>query len=186
MSTDVVPFVALRAGERPEIDCRERDQADSHGFYWAYNRAKPDGCPDYGRVHVQRTRECMEFELCQVCGKSARRGARCSWLVAAEDFDDCTDIFTMHAPVCIDCLPLSLRECPHIRATRWYALWARRSRVVAAYGTLTHADGRMESGVALGIGDRRAQRFLAKQWIVQLFHWEIMGGADTSTGRETA
>ncbi len=80
-----------------------------------------EGRPIWGSPNVRRQWECMENLLCQVCGCPATddRSGRVPWLVTDGNFRR-TGIDggqTATPPTCLDCMPLALSLCPHLRDT---------------------------------------------------------------------
>jgi hypothetical protein len=132
--------LVARGGQWTGITYADRRAFDrsGDGVLWARTASRPGtGRPQYGKVHSQRQRLCMELLLCQICGGPADRtteGTR--WLIDAHAHEllPMAEI-TTHPPVCMPCAHRSVRDCPHLRP-QWVALRVKSAVPYGVHGTL--------------------------------------------------
>jgi hypothetical protein len=93
---------------------------DARGVLWQRAAVRHEvGRPEFGKVHPLRQRRAMRQLLCQVCAGPANqnedgvlwllRNYRDDWPSWPEGMA-CTE-----PPICLRCVPLSLRLCPALR-----------------------------------------------------------------------
>jgi hypothetical protein len=106
---------------------------DGAGVLWTRVPTQPGrGRPEFGAVHSLRQRIAMSGLRCQICGGPADvDGDGVLWLLDA----DAPELrpgaeHTAHPPVCVPCVRLSVRACPHLRAA-WVTV---RVRSYVPYG----------------------------------------------------
>lgn len=93
---------------------------DAHGVLWQRPAVRHGvGKPEFGKVHPLRQRRAMRQLLCQVCAEPAGRNEDgVLWLLRdyRDDWPNWPDRMACNEPpVCLACVPLSLRLCPALR-----------------------------------------------------------------------
>lgn len=166
----------------PESGGMRLTYTDPHSNDWMYGvlRARQGinrgGRPEWKLVNTLRQWRCMEYRLCQVCGKPATDPAtgRVWWLLA----DDVASTapgqgYTNAPPTCRACIPDALTYCPRLRT----AATAYTVADAEPYAVLAHVFRPVPSGGAVVV-DRsvmvqleefdRLTRALAHQLVVLL------------------
>ncbi|WP_203980311.1 hypothetical protein [Planotetraspora silvatica] len=129
------PYVIAWTGEavqqsltfrhHPEVGGLRLTYRDPHPEDWVYGVlrarhaiARGHGRPQFHRVHTLRQWRCMEYRLCQVCGRSAvdPDTGRTWWLLAA-DASSPGQGYTNAPPTCRDCIPRASTQCPQLHDT---------------------------------------------------------------------
>jgi len=93
---------------------------DSHGVLWLRTLHRAGvGRPRFGVVHPMRQRRAMVRLLCQVCGGPADRTEDGVLWLGRDWRDDWAGwpdgMGETEPPICLPCVPLSLRLCPALR-----------------------------------------------------------------------
>lgn len=161
-------------GYRDEIPA----DRDSHGVLWARTRHAPGtGRPNYRALHPLRQRHALRHLRCQICGGPASRTSR-GWLFLlpragrAEPSAHWPEgALCTKPPVCLPCLTLAVRHCPHL--TDALAVRSRKPRVWGVFGGFVTptASGRLAaspSDAHLPYGHPDAGWFLASQLVAEL------------------
>ncbi|MEH0433883.1 hypothetical protein QBB34_47830 [Streptomyces stelliscabiei] len=116
---------------------------------WALRQG--DGAALFDVAHAPRQKRAMRKLLCQVCGgpSDVNEQGRL-WLL--EDYRGVDGWpereVTVHPPLCLTCVPLAARLCPHLR-DRVVAVRARRVFLDGVYGTV-YASSRGPFPVPVG------------------------------------
>lgn len=129
--------MVVRRGRLAFADERPYDR-DSNGVLWTRAPSQPGkGKPEFGKVHALRQRNAMDRLLCQVCGQAADRNQDgILWLLGeAPDDSDGEGVLTAHPPLCLPCLDVSVKACPHLRR-QYVALRVRRLEQAGVRGAL--------------------------------------------------
>ncbi len=116
---------------------------DARGVLWQRAAVRHGvGKPEFGRVHPLRQRRAMRQLLCQVCAEPAdRNDDGVLWLLRdyRDDWQGWPDgMGCNEPPVCVPCVPLSLRLCPALRRGA-VAIRAREFDVAGVRGALYRA-----------------------------------------------
>ena len=160
---------------------------DSTGVSWQpWALRHGDGTPEYGTVHGPRQRRAIRKLLCQVCGGPADRDEQgVLWLLEDHRGKEPgwpEQEVTTHPPMCLPCVPLAVRLCPHLRGNA-VAVRVRDTVVDGVYGQMYHRGTplpvRGEREVVF-TGDRRMRWMVGAQLAATLTGCTIVDLAELS------
>jgi hypothetical protein len=116
---------------------------DTNGALWArYSLAHGKGSAQFKFVHPLRQRNAMLRRLCQVCGTPVldTDHERELFVLKGIGHRQITDgDITSAPPVCKQCAPIAVRDCPHLK-TSHTAAWVTRTVAWGITGTVYDLD----------------------------------------------
>lgn len=141
-------FLAYR-GETPY------DRTHTGTLWVRQSIARGKGHALFREVHALRQRQCMARLKCQVCGIDCVEGEvtegerrpygehyteRQLWVLRSADGSPIQEgERTLSPPVCLGCVPESVRDCPHLREG-YAAAWVGYAPSWGVYGVTYHAQ----------------------------------------------
>ncbi|MFI7630304.1 hypothetical protein [Microbispora rosea] len=185
-----VPYITAYSDEDVPQNLAFRWSAEAAGLRLTYTDSMPTdwvygvlrarhglgqtGRVEWKKVNTLRQWRCMEHNLCQVCGQTARdeHTGRIWWVLTEADGTNATAGYTNAPPTCRTCLPEAIALCPRLR--RSAAVYtARFSLPYAVLGTVFQPGNRLpvvteDRALVLLEEFRRLNSTLAQQLVVTL------------------
>jgi hypothetical protein len=158
---------------------------DARGVLWQRATLRHGvGKPEFGKVHPLRQRRAMRQLLCQVCaGPADRNDNGVLWLLRdyRSDWPEWPNgMGCNEPPVCVPCVPLSLRMCPALRRGA-VAIRAREFEVAGVRGAL-YRTGMVEE-TSLSYDDPDVRRLVASALIRELRGCTFVPLSELTEGR---
>lgn len=176
-----VPYVALWSDERVGPEMRETTDGiepvpgtqwakKHHGMWMMTGPNLFTGKPEFGATHSRRQRECMERQLCQVCGERKRS---CLWVIPGGDITHellWKRRMVRNPPVCEECLELASTVCPHLMSVEpleVLTVMGNRGKPVAVTGDLIF-HGRITPDAMAQLRSRECAWMLGRELVVSV------------------
>lgn len=158
------------------IEAAIKGQRDELGLLWS--REFPDGQgygePEFRQIQASRQRACIMDRRCQVCGNEFPGEDVTFLLPEPKDHEDRRGkpFWTMDAPVCDTCIPITLGMCPDMHDARRMVIRATAYRPHAIRGDIMTPFGVGDVGTTVMLDDPVITHMLAKQLGVLVTRYE--------------
>lgn len=185
-----VPYITAYADEEMPQNLTFRYHPEAGGLRLTYTDPQPTdwtygvlrarhgltrmGRPEWRKVNTLRQWRCMDHNLCQVCGQTARdsRTGRIWWILTEADGTNVTEGYTNAPPTCPGCIPEAITLCPRLRRSA-QVFTAASSTPYAVLGTVLRPGTPVpvvveDRALVLLEEFRRLTRVLAQQLVVRL------------------
>lgn len=154
-------------------------QRDELGLLWLRELHEREGWgkPLFSQIQAARARRCMMERMCQVCGRPFADDEATTFLIATDTKrrrEDWTgEPFSVESPpVCLTCIPISMRQCPEQSRVPRSIIHARAYQPWRALVDVMGVSGVEEVSVLIDLDDDRRNHSVCKQLSVLITDYD--------------